>query len=93
MNAPQSNLISKTGNVCKALLDLMGSIERMDILYSGTPNWDELITGGGDCFRAVVAAAAGLTTAILADAIYQIKLVRQHVITGNLTALTLMAEL
>ena len=39
-------LISKTGNVRKALLDLMGSIERIDILYSGTPNWDELITGG-----------------------------------------------
>ena len=92
MDAPQQNLVSSTGNVCKALLELMDDIERIDILYSGTPNWDALIT---DPAIAEVPSfvAAGLTAQIVADAVYQIKLVRQQVTTGNLPALVLMAEL
>ena len=92
MESPQQNLISNTGQVSKALLDLMSAIERIDILYSGSPNWDDLIT---DQTIAEVPsfAAAGLTAAIVADAIYQIKAVRTQVTTGNLPALVLMAEL
>lgn len=92
MNAPQQNLISRTGQVCKALFDLMDDIERIDILYSGAPNWDDLITD--EAIGTVPSfVAAGLTAAIVADAIYQVKLVRQQVITGNLPAMVLLAEL
>ena len=92
MQAPQQNLISKTGNVCKALVELMDDIERIDILYSGAPNWDALIT---DEAIATVPSfvAAGLTAQTVADAIYQIKLVRQQITTGNLPAMVLMGEL
>ncbi len=92
MNAPQQNSISKTGQVCKVLVELMDDIERIDILYSGSPNWDELITN--DEIATVPSfIAAGLTAATVADAIYQIKLVRQQVVTGNLPAMVLMGEL
>lgn len=92
MNAPQQNLISKTGNVCRALLAVMADIEQIDILYSGAPGWDNLIT---DQEIATVPsfAAAGLTAAQVADAIYQIKLIRQQVTTGNLPAMVLLAQL
>lgn len=92
MNAPQQNLISRTGQVCKTLVELMDDIERIDILYSGAPNWDDLITD--EAIGTVPSfVAAGLTAAIVADAIYQVKLVRQQVITGNLPAMVLLAEL
>lgn len=92
LQPPQQNLISKTGNVCKTLTALMGAIEEIDILYSGAPGWDDLIT---DQEIATVPSfvAAGLTAQTVADAIYQIKLVRQQVITGNLPAMVLMAQL
>jgi hypothetical protein len=92
MQPPQQNMISRTGQVCKNLFDLMDDIERIDILYSGSPNWDELITN--ETIATVPSfVAAGLTAAILSDAIYQIKLVRQQVTTGNLPAMGLLAEL
>lgn len=92
MNAPQQNMISKTGSVCKALLELMNQIERIDILYSGAPNWDDLITN--EAIATVPSfVAAGLTATIVADAVYQIKLIRQQVLGGNLPAMVLMAEL
>ena len=70
----------------------MDDIERIDILYSGAPNWDDLITD--EAIGTVPSfVAAGLTAAIVADAIYQVKLVRQQVITGNLPAMVLLAEL
>ena len=92
LGSQQQNLISKTGLVCKDLLELMGTIERIDILYSGTPNWAALIT---DREIATVPSfvAAGLTAQRVADAIYQIKMVRNQVTTGNLPTLVLMAEL
>ena len=92
MEAPQQNLISKTGTVCKQLVELMDDIEHIDILYSGSPNWDDLIT---DEAIATVPSfvAAGLTAQTVADAIYQIKLVRQQITTGNLPAMVLMGEL
>lgn len=92
MNAAQQNLISNVGAVCKTLTELMDDIERIDILYSGSPNWDDLIT---DQAIATVPSfvAAGLTAALVADAVYQIKLVRQQITTGNLPAMVLLGEL
>ena len=91
MQPPQQNMISRTGQVCKALFDLMDDIERIDILYSGVPSWDDLITDQ-EIGTVPSFVAAGLTAAILADAIYQIKLVRTQVTTGNLPAMVLLAE-
>ena len=92
MQPPQQNMISRTGQVCKALFDLMDDIERIDILYSGAPSWDDLITNE-EIATVPSFVAAGLTAQIVADAIYQIKAVRTQVTTGNLPALVLMAEL
>ena len=92
MDVPQQNLISNTGAVCKTLTELMDDIERIDILYSGVPNWAALITDETiDTVPSFV--AAGLTAQIVADAIYQIKLIRQQVTTGNLPAMVLIGEL
>ena len=44
-------------------------------------------------YLSIGVAAALATAAIVADAIYQVKLVRQQVITGNLPAMVLLAEL
>jgi len=92
MESPQQDLISKTGQIIKTLLELMDDIERIDILYSGTPNWDELITN--EAIAEVPSfVACGLTAEMYADAVYQIKMVRNQVITGNLPALVVMAAL
>jgi hypothetical protein len=91
MESPQQNLISKTGQVCKTLLELMDDIERIDILYSGSPNWNELITDETiaevDSF-----VACGLTAQDVADAVWIIKQVRVQ-INANLPPLVVMAEL
>ena len=91
MEAPQQDLIVKTGQVCAALLDLQAAIEQIDILYSGSPNWDDLITN--QTINEVPAfEAIGLTAANVADAIYQIKLIRQQVMTGNIVAMVLLSQ-
>ena len=92
MNAPQQNLVSRTGQVCRALLDLMDDIERIDVLYSGVANWDSLITDE-ELASVPSFAAAGVTATTVADAVYQIKLIRQQVMTGNLPAMMQMGEL
>lgn len=91
MNAPQQNLISKAGNLCEQLLKMTGPINQIDVLYSGTPNWDDLITQNEidevDSF-----AEAGLTAANVADAVYILKLVRDNV-NSNLPAMVMLANL
>lgn len=91
MNAPQQNLVSKAGNLCKQLLEMKGVIDQIDVLYSGSPNWDSLIT---DSEIAEVGSfvEAGLTAANVADAVYILKLVRDNV-NSNLPAMVVMANL
>ena len=92
MLAPQQNLVSRTGQVCRKLLDLMADMERIDVLYSGSADWDSLITN--EALAEVPSfAAAGITATTVADAVYQIKLIRQQVMTGNLAAMMQMGEL
>lgn len=89
--APQQNLISDVGIVCRTLLDIQGSIEQINILYNGSPDWDTLITdeeiNGVPSFVEI-----GLTAADVADAIFQINAVRTLVTTGNLPAVVLLSQ-
>lgn len=92
LSAPQQDLISKAGKACQALLDIQGDIQIIDVLYNGTPNWDVLITDEeiGDVGSF---AAVGLTATDVADAIYQLNLIRTQVQTGNLPAMIKLAQL
>lgn len=91
LGAPQQNLITNVGTICDALLALQGSIEQIDTLYNGATRWDLLITDeeidGIPSF-----AAIGLTAQAVADAIFQIKTVRNQVMTGNFAAIVLLGQ-
>lgn len=89
--AAQQDLITDVGSVCRTLLDMQGQIEQIDILYNGAPDWDSLITDE-EIDGVPSLAAIGLTAANVADAIFQIKTVRTQVMTGNLTALVMLAQ-
>lgn len=91
MNAPQQDLISKTGQVCKQLLTLKGTIDQIDVLYSGSPNWDDLITQP-EIDEVTSFEQANLTVANVADAIYICKLIRDN-INSNLPAMVMLANL
>lgn len=89
---PQQDLISKVGKACKALLDIQSDIQLIDILYNGTPNWDTLITQD-DIDEVGSFEAVGLTVADVADAIYQLNLIRNQVQSGNLPAMVKLSQL
>lgn len=91
MNAPQQDLISRTGGLCNQLLTMKGIIDQIDVLYSGSPNWDELITQS-EIDEIPSFLQAGLTVANVADAIYILKLVRDNV-NSNLVAMVMLANL
>lgn len=91
MNAPQQNLVSKAGQLCSQLLEMKGTIDQIDVLYSGSPNWDDLITQG-EIDEVGSFAEAGLTAANVADAVYILKLIRDN-INSNLPAMVMMANL
>lgn len=91
MNAPQQNMVSRAGNLCKQLLEMKGVIDQIDVLYSGSPNWDDLITQS-EIDEVASFAAAGLTAANVADAVYILKLCRDN-INSNLPAMVMMANL
>jgi hypothetical protein len=89
---PQQNLIIKTGKVCKEVLELQGVIEQIDILYNGSPNWDEIMTDE-EIQEVPLFAEMGITAQTVADGIYQLSQLKQLVLTGNLPALVLLAQL
>lgn len=91
MNAPQQNLVSKAGQLCSQLLEMKGIIDQIDVLYSGSPNWDDLITQG-EIDEVSSFAQTGLTATTVADAVYILKLVRDNV-NSNLPAMVMMANL
>lgn len=91
MNAPQQNLVSKTGQLCSRLLEMKGTIDQIDVLYSGSPNWDSLITDG-EIAEVPSFVEAGLTAANVADAVYILKLIRDNV-NSNLPAIVMLANL
>lgn len=91
MNAPQQNLVSRAGQLCAQLLEMKGVIDQIDVLYSGSPNWDAQMTQG-EIDEVASFAEAGLTAANVADAVYILKLVRDNV-NSNLPAIVMMGSL
>jgi hypothetical protein len=89
--APQQDFISDIGTICKALLDMQGTIQHFDILYNGSPDWDTLITDE-EIDGVPLFAALGLTAANVADVIFQLNAIRTTVQTGNLPAMVVLSK-
>ena len=91
MNSSIQNVISKTSQLCKTMLDLEGQIEQIDTLVNGTPQYVAQIT---DENIATVPsfAQAGITAAEVLAAIYCIKTARAAFM-ANLPAVTIVANL
>lgn len=77
LGAPQQNLVSNVGKLCQQLSAMLSLIDEIDNLYSGTPNYDDLITDDEneglpsiDSFK-----AAQITAADVATGVYIIKMV------------------
>jgi len=92
MEAPQQNMISNTGKAASiALEQLFPLVQQIKTLYSGTPNWDALITQA-EIDSVPSFQAAGLTKADLNDAIYCLGQMNIEV-TTRLTAIIMLANL
>lgn len=92
LSAPQQDMVSRMAQMLDWLLDNEGEINRFDILYSDTPNWDTDITQ--DEINEVASfAAIGLTTTDIATALYVLKQVRTQVLTIDLPAVVKVATL
>lgn len=91
MDAPQQDLVSRVGTLCKQLLEMSGEVEQIDVLFNGDANWDALIT---DATIANVPSfdAAGITAANVADAIFILKTARAAAYS-NLPAVVIMGNL
>lgn len=91
MEAPQQNLISNTGKATRVILGLLEAINELDVLYNGSPQWAALITQP-EIDSVPSFHAAGLTTTNIADAIYNLKLIKVQA-ESNLPALIILASL
>jgi hypothetical protein len=86
------NLIGAAAREAKLFLDRMGEIERLDILYNGTPAYGTRITQ--EAIDAVPSLAqAGLTKAQLDAVIYTLKMIKTQIDTIDLPAFVVMASL
>lgn len=90
--APQQDFVSRVGQVCQQLIALQDEMLVINELYNGSPNWDALFNDN-DISEIGSFAAVGLTAQTLADAVYQLSLIRTQVLTGNLPAVVLLAQL
>lgn len=91
MNASHQNFISDTSNAARKLLDMIGELSQLDVLWSGTPNYDGLITQG-EIDTVPGFTGAGLTTTHLADAEFALATIK-GTLNGALPALTVLARL
>lgn len=91
MTNSAQNVISKSGQLMKTLLDLEGQIEQIDTLVNGTPNYAAQIT---DENIATIPSFvdAGLTAQEVLDTIYLLKTARAAWMS-NLPSATMMANL
>lgn len=92
LGTPQVTFVNKVGIVCQALLALETEMTQINELYNGSPNWDDLFTDQ-EITDTPQLAAVGLTAQTLADAVYQVATIRNQVLTGNLPAVVLLAQL
>lgn len=92
LTVEQENLIVKVGGICDKLLQMQNDMIQVNELWNGSPDWDALITDA-NIQEMPSLVGVGLTKTKLADAIYQIELLRQQILTGNLPAVVLLAQL
>lgn len=91
MNASHQNFISDSGNAAQKLLDMIGELQQLDVLWAGSPNYDALITQG-EIDTVPTFTGAGLTTTHLADAEFALASIKTT-LTNALPALTVLARL
>lgn len=91
MNNAHQNFISDESGLAKRILAEYGELSQQNVLWAGTPNYDELITQE-DIDSVVTLAGAGLTTTQLADACYALEQVR-GILTNAMPSLTILAKL
>lgn len=89
---PQQNFVSTVGKVCKQLLALQSDMLVINELYNGSPDWDTLFNDN-DISEIPSFEAVGLNTQVLADAVFQVATIRNQIVTGNLPAVVLLAQL
>lgn len=92
LTAEQDQFIAKVGGIAHKLLELQSDMMVVNTLWNGSPNWDELITNQ-DIQDMPALVEAGLTHQTVGDAIYTIEVIRQAVLSGNLSQLVLLAQL
>lgn len=89
MNAIQSNVVSITARLCREFMAQTGAISQLDVLNEAFK--DEMTTQNLQTIPAL--AAMELTSEELQSAIYVLKTVNTALLTGNLVAVTKMANL
>ncbi len=90
-SAAHQNFISQTGYRSRVLLDQIGSLEQLNVLWAGSPGYDTAITQ--EVIDSVPAfLEAGLTAQNLADAEYALAITLTN-IKNALVALTILANL
>ncbi len=91
MSAAHQNFVSQTSNQAKALLDFFAEETQLDVLWSGTPDYQHTITQA-DIDSVESFAGAGLTVQNVTDAQYAMSVIKGN-IQSAIVALTVLANL
>lgn len=85
----ESNFVSSSAQTAKALLNLEGQLDQLNVLWAGSPGYNTSITQGD---LDSVASFSGLTTTQLGDAEFAMATILTT-IKNALPALTVVANL
>lgn len=91
METVHQNFISRMSNEARTMLDQYGALSQQNVLWSGTPDYQHLITQA-EIDSVPSFNGANLTTQNLADAAYALEQIR-GILTNALPALTVLANL
>ncbi len=91
MEIVHQNFISTVAFNARIAMDRYGELTQQNVLWSGSPNYDELITQE-EIDTVERFHGAGLTTQHLADAVYALEQIR-GILTNAMPALTVLAKL
>ncbi len=94
MNGAHQNFIKTTTYRARIMLEQIGPLDQLDVLWAGTPAYNSPTTGitQADINTDQGYVDAGLTEQNLIDAEYALAVIK-GTITGALTALTMLANL
>lgn len=91
MSSAHQNFVSDEGRLAKVFLSEYGDLAQQNVLWAGTPNYQNLITQE-EIDSVPSFLGAGLTKPQLTDACYALEQVRT-LLTNALPALTVLAKL